>query len=452
MSRSARGQAPHRIAGARAGALLLLLAPALWGCDILDVGNPNDLAEEAIREESTASAVVNGVLTLVSSALSQSWQPYLVASDEMRWIGSRDAWLSLDQGFVDDPLNEFIDGPFPALGQARWMSDEAIELLSGHHASNPSAALATDLARAHLYSGIIYMVIGEIQEDFAFSDKAESGPPIGPENMYQVLDGAIERFSAAVQGFAEVGAMDMETRARALRARARQSRAIWDAINPAPEGDGLVSSPEAGADARAVLAAVAADWTYELTFSSASTSNSMASWVNDRKENQIDLSVATVDDQNDIDGIALKDPIDGVDDPAVVKWLNQWKGGSYLDKGGVYPPLTLVSARMMHLILAENALAGEDSNTFRTHVNRIRGLDGLTPYDGQISETEMLRHTRRVNVMLQGLRLADMYRWGIQDPKWQHASAASSRPGTMLPISIIELRANCHLNGLGCGG
>ena len=106
----------------------------------------------------------------------------------------------------------------------------------------------------------------------------------------------------------------------------------------------------------------------------------------------------------------------------------------------------------MHLVLAENALAGGDSNTFRTHVNRIRALDGLTPYDGQISETEMLRHTRRVNVMLQGLRLADMYRWGIEDPKWQDASAASSRPGTMLPISIIELRANRHLNGQGSGG
>ena len=178
----------------------------------------------------------------------------------------------------------------------------------------------------------------------------------------------------------------------------------------------------------------------------------MASWVNDRKENQIDLSIATVDDQNDINGIALQDPIDGVDDPAVIKWLNQWKGGSYLDKGGVYPPLTLTSARMMHLILAENALAGGDSNGFAMHINHIRALDGVTPYSGQISEMEMLQHTRRVNVMLQGLRLADMYRWGITDPQWQGASAALSQPGTMLPISIIELRANCHLNGLGCGG
>ena len=86
------------------------------------------------------------------------------------------------------------------------------------------------------------------------------------------------------------------------------------------------------------------------------------------------------------------------------------------------------------------------------HINHIRALDGLTPFSGQISEMEMLQHTRRVNVLLQGLRLADMYRWGLTDPQWQGASAALSQPGTMLPISIIELRANWHLNGLGCGG
>ena len=73
------------------------------------------------------AAVVNGTLTLVASSISQSWQPYLVASDETAldrlagMPGSRSI-----KGFVDDPLNEFIDGPFPAMGQARWMSDEAI--------------------------------------------------------------------------------------------------------------------------------------------------------------------------------------------------------------------------------------------------------------------------------------------------------------------------------------
>ncbi len=434
-------------------AAALLAAFAFGGCGLLDVNNPNDLVEEDVRAESAAAAVVNGTLTLVSRSLSESWLPYLVVSDELRWIGSRDAWFALDQGFLDDPLNEFIDGAFPAMGKARWMSAEAVEILAEHHESNPdNEEIRKDLARAIMYAGIIHMVIGEVQEDFAFSDKREAGPPIGPENMHQLLDSAIEGFSRAIGIFNEVGDADMAVQAKALRARARQSRAIWDAINPSPSGDGLVASVEAGADARDVLANVSQDWTYDLSFSSTSLSNYMAGQVNDRKENQIDLSLATVDDQNDINGIALQDPIDDVDDPAVIKWLDQWKGGSYLNKGGVYPPLTLASARMMHLILAENALKGMDSDAFATHINHIRALDGLTPYSGQISEMEMLQHTRRVNVLLQGLRLADMYRWGIKDPKWQGSAAASSRPGTMLPIPNIEREANCHLNDQGCDG
>ena len=79
-------------------------------------------------------------------------------------------------------------------------------------------------------------------------------------------------------------------------------------------------------------------------------------------------------------------------------------------------------------------------------------MDGSTLFSGQISNMDMLKHTRRVNVMLQGLRLGDMYRFGIQASDWSNLAVTSSGPGEMLPISIIEIRANCHLNGLGCGG
>jgi hypothetical protein len=439
----------------KAPAVMLAATVALTGCDLLDVSNPNNLVEASIRNEAAASAVVNGSLALVSSSISQSWQPYLVASDELYWIGSRDAWGSLDQGFVNDPLNEFIDGPFPALGQARWMSDEAIEILAGHVAESPSTAMTYDLARANLYSGIQYMLIGETQEDFAFSDKTEDGPPVGPANMFQVLDGAISRLDAAVSGANAVGDADLAMRAMAIRARAHQSRAIWDAINPSPSGNGVVNAAAAAADANAVITAaggVTADWTYNLTYSSGTVSNSMASWVNDRKENQIDLSIVTVNAANDINGIALMDPIDNVADPAVIRILNQWKGGNYLSKGGVYEPMTISSTRLMHLILAENALAGGNNAGFTEHINHIRSLDGSTLFSGQISNMDMLTHTRRVNVMLQGLRLADMYRFGIQASDWSSLAVTSSGPGEMLPISIIEIRANCHLNGLGCGG
>ena len=106
---------------------------------------------------------------------------------------------------------------------------------------------------------------------------------------------------------------------------------------------------------------------------------------------------------------------------------------------------------MMHIILAENALAGGNESAFTEHINHIRAMDGLTPFSDQVSNTDMLRHMRRVTVMLQGLRLADMYRWGLKDTKWQDASDAVKCPGVMLPVSIIERRANVQKWEDGCG-
>lgn len=434
----------------RVGALASAVAVA--GCGLLDVGNPNDLEEEAIRAEALAAAVVNGTMALVSSSVSQSWQPYLVASDELHWIGSRNGWQSLDQGFVDDPLNEFIDGAFPAMGQARWMSDLALEILDAHVSKHPdSNQLKYQLARANLYSGIMYMVIGEMQEDFAFSDRSEGAEPVGASRMYTVLDDAIVHLSAAVSGFEAFGDDAMATSAMAVRARAHHSRAVWDAINPSVSGNGLVSSAQAGTDAQAVIDGVAgADWVFNLTFSAGSFANSMAAWINDRKENQVDTSIVTVNAANDIDGIALRDPINRVADPSVIKWLNQWKGGSYLDRGGIYPPLTVASTRMMHVILAENALASDDAGAFARHINGIRSMDNLTDYDGQIPSLEMLRHMRRVTVLLQGLRLGDMYRWGIEGVLWQDVSDAVRCPGVMLPVPNIERTANPQNWEAGC--
>ena len=114
----------------KASVLTVVTALTLSGCgDLLDVNNPNNLVEESISQAAAASAVVNGSLSLVSSAISQIWQPYLVTSDEVYWIGSRDAWLALDQGFIGNPENEFSDGAFPSVGRGRWMADQALSLI-----------------------------------------------------------------------------------------------------------------------------------------------------------------------------------------------------------------------------------------------------------------------------------------------------------------------------------
>ncbi len=232
------------------------------------------------------------------------------------------------------------------------------------------------------------------------------------------------------------------------------SRTIWNSLNPTATVGGAMAFPNSLADANFVIDATGGDWQFDLDFSAASVACDMCSWINERKENQIDLSLVTVDASNDIDGISLMDPVSGVADLALIGRLNQWKGGNYLDSGNQYASLTVTSERMMRVIVAEDALANGNVAAFEAQIDAIRALDGKVEFDsgGAVSDMDMLMHTRRVSVLLMGLRLGDMYRWGLTDPKWQSGSDAILTPGEMLPITIIEIRANCHLNGNGCGG
>lgn len=435
--------------------IVLLSTLALGACgDLLDVKNPNNLVEESVRLPAAASAMANGSLARVSRAVSYIWQPYEVASDDFYWIGSRDAWLSLDQGYMSDPNNEFSDAAFPPLGDARWLADEAVEILTEHVGKKPTPQMKTDLARAQMFAGMIYMVIGEVQEDYAFSDKTVTGKPLGPDKMSTVLDKSITYLDAAITGAKALGNKDVELKATMLRARAKHSRAIWDLINPtAKAGSGLAASAGAAADALTAITlagGVTADVNYDLTFSATTVGNDMAGWINNRKENQVDLSLVTINAAKDVDAIKIVDPITNATDPAFKKRLEHFRAGAFNSKGSQYAPLTIASTRLMHLIAAEDMLAGGNTAGFTTHVNHVRAMDGLTSYSGQIPAADLLKHERRVNTFVMGLRLADMYRFGIKDPKWQSGGEAITKPGTMLPITIIELRSNCYLNGAGC--
>jgi hypothetical protein len=270
--------------------------------------------------------------------------------------------------------------------------------------------------------------------------------------MHTVLDQAIQKLDRAVTIARELNDAALETRALAVRARAKHSRAIWSKIKPSIAANPLVDAAGAVADAQAVLARVDADWSYQLTFSAATISNNMAEWINSRGENQFDTaSVVFVTQANRraITGVRLRDPINDIPDPVITAKLTEWKSGPIGGTGNIYPPLTVVSARMMRLILAEDALAKGNNADFATHINAVRALNGLTPYTGQIPALDMLLHSRRVNLFLMGLRLNDMYRFRIRDRHWLPNSDAVLRPGMLLPISIVERRANPFLSGSG---
>lgn len=203
---------------------ILVTGLTLPACDILNVNNPNSLTEESIESPSAATAVVNGAVAANARGIATQWLGYLIASDEITWIGSRDAWGQLDQGFVSNPANEFTDAAFPVVAQARWMADRAVAIMDGHVAETPTTAMKTDQARAYLHAGLIYLIIGETQEDFAFSDKQEAAEAVGPGQMNTVLDQAIDRLNQAVTFSQALNNAELINRSLALRARAYHSR------------------------------------------------------------------------------------------------------------------------------------------------------------------------------------------------------------------------------------
>lgn len=411
---------------------------SVGACDLLDVENPNNIVEDALGNVAAASAIVNGAEATVARGHGQMLGRYATVSNQLFWIGSRDAWDQLDAGNLSDPANEFTDSAFPQVAEGRWMADNAVSRLEGFLADDPgSSELQAELGRANAVAGISYMFIGTMFDDYVFSDKTEPGQPVGAANMASVLMSAVSYFDAAI---ANAGSDADEAAYTALRARAKWEAAAWaKANNPTPSSP-LVSDAGADADAMAALAGLDPDWRYQFTYAPAQVANDVSAQVNNRSELQWEDWLVTndaPDNINTVTGVALMDPIDNVGAAYVQKFIID-----EFDADTDYAPLTLTSIRRMHLQLAESALAGGDMAGFTTHINNLRALDGLTPYSGQMDAMDLLVYSRKANLILEGGSLGDLYRFGEDAPNWQSSSTAASSPGTFLPITNIEILAN----------
>ncbi len=421
--------------GATLGVALLLGA-----CDILDVDNPNAQVEEDIKKVEAASSVAYGAEALVAEGVGSIYAAFSTVGDEITWIGSRDAWDELDEGTPNNSGNEFVDGSFDNIAQARWMAQFAVDVVGEHASSAPGDAdLQSYLALSNLSAGIVYSTIAQMFDDFAFSDRTEPGPLVGEAGMGGVFDQGIAFLSAAMSGGGDVA-----TGAQAVRAQAHHQKAIWGLLNPAGStpANALINDANANSDAEAVLAKVTGtDWKHRFVYSSSTIGNNLAFQVNERGELQIGQPYATFDpaDPPDIVSHDLMDPIEGALDTRYKMRVDEFLGA------GEYAPLTVVSERGLRLILAEAALASGDMAGFAEHINMIReGLDKLAPYTDQIPAIEMLQHERRANLYLQYKRLQDHYRFGAPAVNWTPGSVAMTTPGTMLPITRIEIQSNCH--------
>ncbi len=395
------------------------------GCeDPLDVENPNSLVEVDLENPIAAAAIANGALATVSDGIGYVIAPYSTATDECFWIGSRDAWRELDFGNVSFSGNEFTDNAMKFLHEGRWMADKAVVALTEFQ-TNGELGDVEDLARSHLYAGLVRIAIAEWFDDWTFSDKTEPAPNVGAANMNSVINDAIASFDQAMS----IAGSGTETynRALAMKARAKHGLAVWGLLNPAGTTPANPWVNAGVAEAQAVLDAVGDDWQWQLNYSPSASYNDWAWQVNGRLE--LDISAIP----NDI--------IDAVADPRMQAVNDDFRDTDKYS-GTNYAPLTMVSSREMHLIIAESDVASGSAAAALDRLNTMRSWDGLTASDGSVSAEDLLKHERRANLFMQGRRLNDMYRFGIKDALWQTNSNAYTTPGDLLDLTDAELQSN----------
>jgi starch-binding outer membrane protein, SusD/RagB family len=447
----------QRIAGGRrlrggAPLLALGLAASLAGCGgLLTVDNPNNIKAADTKQPVAATYLANGALAAVSSGYGYTLAPYSVATDELDWSGSRDAWRQLDQGTITDPYNEFSDAAFPLMAQARWVADYAVATLDS---LDQAGALTnrTDLARAYLYDAMAYVIIADMYDNFVFSNLDSAGSPIGHDQMGTLYDTAV---GYTDKGLAVAGIdPELQIELTAMRARAQFDHAVWNLTGPRPITMGLVSASDgatAATTANAALALMTAasknDWLFQFTYSPTTQYNEYAGEVADRQEMRLGHAYVFENASKPTwqDSTVLMDPVDSIPDPVINAYQEAFKGNLYFSS-------TFLSAREMHLIVAEAALAGGDNTTFQNEINAVRGMTGVsdwTPASG-ISAMAILEYERRVNLFGQGRRLQDEYRFGDYPDLWQPGSEALTTPGRLLPITSVECLSNPNIGADKC--
>jgi hypothetical protein len=424
------------------------VAVALAGCkSMLEVDNPNNVSSGALDVPTAATAIVNGAINTGANALSSLLNAYTIISDETFQTGSRDDYRLLDTGGIDINTNEYLQASYLVAMRARWMAEQAILKVGGFDKDGvlPDRQL---LAQAYLMGAIIYDELGNMFDDVAISDRTEAGKNLGEANMVQLYDSALKWLDAG----AAIATGDNKTNIIGMRARVRFDRALWQKLNPpgTTPTQPLVNDAQATADAQAALALMGTDYSFDLLVDNSNSGDDASGGVgfemNSRVEHTPDTAAFVRIDLTNKKPVAIiaKDPVTGALDPAAVTMLGRFTSPADIN----HPPMTVVSQREMYLILAEAALAANNNATFDKNINDLRALDGKVAYTGAgPTRLQLLQWERRINLVFQGRRLNDMYRFGVKDPRWVATSIVVRKPGCELPIPLIEREANKEITG-----
>ena len=441
----------HTASMRRLGSMSRLLSAALTGALLVgacanpfdtDVANPNAVIEESLGDAAGATTLVNGLGASVTRALTGIYGPYHTATDELTWVGSREFWKNLDDGDISDPINEYTDGAFPFVTEARWMADFTVKRI-GEFATAGTLRNKKDQVRAHIYAAVIYITIGDMFEDFVLgSDRTVAAGAVGPANMGVTYDSAVAMLDRALPIAVATADAELQRQVLGLRARAKHAKAVRAKVK-ATGGSPLVADAGATADAKAALALMASTYRFRLT----PTANNLAGInvgfeMNNRGELRGGDTFVNADPARPIvplagiAGIKMLDPVTGTASATVAAAIDACCRAAV----GNLSPMTQVSAREMMLIVAEAELAAGNTANFLTEINKSRAVDALPAYPAITNGSAMLEYERKVQLFFQGRRLADMYRFGAADARWLTGNGVRGK--CFLPITYLERLTN----------
>jgi hypothetical protein len=441
-SRMTHSGTATRIGKGIVAGLGLLMAGACTS--LLDVDNPNNVSAEALDDPAAAAAIVQGAENIGGNALSSMLNFYSPATDEAYWVGSRDDYRLLDSGEFGINTNEYVQSAYLVVARARWMGDQAVSKVAKFNADGKLLDKQL-LVRAYLNAAIVYNGIADKYDDIAFSDRTVAGKNFGEQGMVALYDSATKWLDAALP----LATGNNRASVLAMRARTKHARAVWQKLNPpgTTPANPLVNDAGAVADAQAALAARSGDWYLDVLTSDLNEGDGSGGGfgfeMNSRVEYTPSQDLARIDpNSGKPQAIIAPDPVTNLVDASAVKQITR------ITAALNHPPLTQASTREMYLIIAEGALAAGQNAAFDTAINTLRALDGKAAYTGAgPTRVKLLEWERRVHLVFQGRRLNDMYRFGTKDPKWIAAALASTKPGCLFPIPLIERDANKLVTG-----
>jgi starch-binding outer membrane protein, SusD/RagB family len=418
------------------------------GCSgLLEVDNPNNVSSDALDVPTAAPAIVNGAINTTANALSSMWNAYNIISDESFQTGSRDDYRLLDTGEIQNNTNEYSTAAYIQAVRARWMSEQAIAKVKGFQEAGQLRDVQL-LAQAYLMGAVIYTSIANVYDDTPISDRTNAGPNLGEANMVQLYDSALKWLDAANT----IATGGNKANVLAMRARVRFDKAIWQKMNPpgTTPAQPLINDAQAVADANAAIALMSGDYIFDLLVDNQNSGDNASGGVgfemNSRVEHTPDSAALVRIDLTNKKPIAIiaKDPVSGQLDAAAVKMIGRFITPADINN----PPFAVTSKREMYLILAEAALAGGNNTGFDTNINLLRAMDGKPAYAGTgPTRLQLLQWERRINLVFQGRRLNDMYRFGVKDPRWINTSVVVRKPGCLFPIPRLEREANLLIEG-----